>query len=297
MPVFRDHYVYEEMTFIPGLWSSFDPAQFDATVTCSYPFVNWALRSKRSGSRPVHLFVTQNGDWAAYARHREYRLFSCDGLVCTNPQFFERNRDRWRCELIPNGVDPARFTGVAGDRTKFGVPAGAPLALMVSALIPSKRVLDGLRAAADIPGLHLLVLGDGEQREEVDALGRKLMPERYRRMTVPYDQIAAVYASADVLLHMSKDESFGNIYIEALASGLPVVAHDTPVTRWILGPHAMLVDSDDPTAVTRALQESLMDNTPSAAAARREYAADRFAWSVVADQYARFIATLLREVA
>jgi len=63
IPVFRNHYVYEELTFIPGLWSAFHPDSFDATVTCSYPFVNWALRAKRRGGRPLHVFVTQNGDW------------------------------------------------------------------------------------------------------------------------------------------------------------------------------------------------------------------------------------------
>jgi len=126
LPVFRSHYVYEELTFLPGLWSALDPGAFDLTVTCSYPFVNWALRAARRGRRPLHVFVTQNGDWPAHANHREYRFFSCDGLVCTNPEYLERNQARWRSTLIPNGVDVARFAAArrtaSNSRSRRGRP-------------------------------------------------------------------------------------------------------------------------------------------------------------------------------
>ena len=63
-----------------------------------------------------------------------------------------------------------------------------------------------------------------------------------------------LYHSADVLLHMSQTESFGNIYVEAMCSGLPIVAHDSAVTRWILGEdHPGLVDTTDLAAVSRAV--------------------------------------------
>ncbi len=293
IPVLRNEYVYEELTFAPRLWSAFDPGAFDATVTCSYPFVNWALRAKRRGGSPKHVFVTQNGDWAAYARQREYRYFSCDGLICTNPEYLERNRERWPSVLIPNGVDPTRFRGAAPDRKRFGIPEGAPVAIIVSALIPSKRVADGVRAAARVAGLQLLVLGDGEQRDEVDALGRELMPGRYRRITVSYDDIPRAYASADVLLHMSKDESFGNVYIEALAAGLPVVAHDRPTTRWILGEHGVLVNTDDTAAVAAAVSSALSPTAKVGTRARSAYVGERFSWTVIAEQYAAFIGSLL----
>ena len=73
------------------------PADFDLTVTCSYPFVNWLLRARRRGGRPAHVFVTQNGDWPAQRVNAEYRWFDCDGLVCTNPEYFERHRAAWPC--------------------------------------------------------------------------------------------------------------------------------------------------------------------------------------------------------
>src|SRR3546814_5508392 len=66
----------------------------------------------------MQIFVTQNGDWPAYASNTEYRSFSCDGLVCTNPDYLERNSVRWNCALIPNGVDLARFSPGAAERAR-----------------------------------------------------------------------------------------------------------------------------------------------------------------------------------
>jgi glycosyltransferase involved in cell wall biosynthesis len=63
----------------------------------------------------------------------------------------------------------------------------------------------------------------------------------------------ALYRAADVFLHMAQEESFGNVYLEAMASGLPVVAHDSARTRWICGEAAFLVDTADAAAVAAAI--------------------------------------------
>src|ERR1017187_479313 len=139
MPVIRNEYAYEELTFIPGLLRQYRPADYDVTLTCSYPFTNWILRRPTlRGHPPPHVFVTQNGDWPAHAGNSEYRFFGCEGLVCTNPEFYERNEHRWRCRLIPNGVDCNRFSPGPSRRQQFGLPTDRLVVLMVSALIPSK---------------------------------------------------------------------------------------------------------------------------------------------------------------
>lgn len=68
-----------------------------------------------------------------------------------------------------------------------------------------------------------------------------------------------LYRAADVLLHMSQDEPFGNVYVEALATGLPIVAHSTLVTQWILEDQAILVDTCDRANVVVALRQALAD--------------------------------------
>lgn len=302
LPILRSDTVYEEATFTLGLLRVYRPADYDLTVTCSYPFCNWLLRARTaSARRPAHVFVTQNGDWAPQRRSAEYRWFSCDGLVTINPEFHERHRQNWFTALIPNGVDPAVFdspdrqeSGSAARRAEFGLPAERPVVLIVAALIPSKRVLEALECVAALPNAHLAVAGDGPQRAALQALADQRMPGRFSRLTLPRERMPALYRCADALLHLSMDESFGNIYVEALASGLPVIAHDRPTTRWILGDQALLVDSHDLNAVRAALRAALDGRAPGDPASRRARALRRFSWSIIAGQYGEFFQHVLQ---
>jgi glycosyltransferase involved in cell wall biosynthesis len=290
-PGLRDHYQYEELSFAPGLLRRYHPDEYDVTVTCGYPYTNWILGYRtRGGYRPRHVFVTQNGDWMVHAQRREFRYFACDGLVCTNHEYHARAQadGRYPSALIPNGVNPAVFTPGRGDRGAFGLSDAAPVALMVSALTPSKRVLEGVRAAAGVAGLQLVVVGDGELRREVTALGRGLMGERFHNLTLPRHAMPEAYRCADVLLHMSQDEPFGIVYVEALAAGLPIVTSDRAVTRWALEDQAILVDSSDQEAVTDGLRRAIGRKTPPEVAARRALVDRRFAWSSIAGAYSDF---------
>lgn len=288
LPYLRGHYVYEELTFLPGLFKAYREQDYDVTVTCSYPYVNWLLRAKRHQGTPRHIFVTQNGDWMCHSQDSEYRHFNCDGLVCTNPEYFERNRDRYPSVLIPNGVDPTLFTPEAGDRRAYHLPETVPLVIMASALTPDKRVLEGIRSVAKLPDVCLAIAGDGELRSEVQALGETLLGDRFRWLKLPSDQMPGFYQCADVLLHMSQDEPFGNVYLEALATGLPIVAHDKKITRWILEDCGVYVDTADEVAVAEGIRTALTQKSEAAIAHRRALVDRRFTWSRLAEQYSEF---------
>jgi glycosyltransferase involved in cell wall biosynthesis len=293
IPPFRSEYNCEEATWVANYLSRYRSSEVDVTVTCSYPFVNWMLtRWPLFGRRPAHVFVTQNGDWPAYSNKAEYALFRCDGLVCINPDYYERNKSRWPSALIPNGISPSKFSPGASNRASFGLPEINPVVLMVSALVESKRVLEGMRAVAQIPGAYLVVAGDGPLRHQYDTLGNQLMPGRFRRMTLPLAQMPDLYRSADVMLHPTFYESFGNVYAEALAIGTPVVAHDYSVTRWIFGDsYPGLVDAADDKAVAAALSLAIQQGRDDALR-RVKGASVRFSWPSIARQYRDFLAVV-----
>jgi glycosyltransferase involved in cell wall biosynthesis len=219
-------------------------------------------------------------------------LFRCDGLVCTNPVYFARNEVRWRSTLVPNGVDLARFAPGPGDRAALGLPEGVPLVLMVSALIDTKRVDAAVRAVAELDGVHLVVAGDGIARDEIESLAATLLPGRFHRLTLPFERMPLLYRSADVFLHTTLAESFGNVYVEARASGLPVVAHDSAITRWILGVSDLLVDTEHQGVLIDAIARALQAASSSASTTMPEDL-ERFSWPRVIDGYEAFLGEVL----
>ena len=294
LPVLRTEFVYEELTFVPALLREYDPAEYDVTLTCSYPFTNWALRRPTaSARRPPHVFVTQNGDWPASSNQREYKLFGCEGLVCTNPDFYSRNKDRWRCRIIPNGVDCSRFQPGEAQHGVLGLPSDRFIVLMVSALSPSKRVDVGIESISQIANAHLIVAGDGPQRQELDQLAEKRMPGRFTRLSLPAERMPSLYQTADVFLHLSKEESFGNVFVEAMACGLPIVAHDSDRLRWIVGDSEFLCDTAAPAEVARHVV--LASEAPASKRQARVERAAGFSWSRIGELYREFLADVVAE--
>ena len=302
LPCLRSENHYEELLFTLSLISRglYQPERFDAVIACTYPYVNWMLQFAGGRRRPKQIFVTQNGDWMCQASSREYRYFRCDGLVCINPTYFERHRDRYPSTLIPNGVDPVRFRPRLPDEPESELrrSTGRPIVLMTSALIPSKNVAGGIQAVAELPDAVLVVAGDGPERASVAELAARLLPGRHHLLgSVESSRIPELYRNADVFLHMSVEEPFGIVYLEAGASGLPIVAPDVEVPRWILGDTALYADAQDPRSVSTALKRALAPDgkTTLGASARARILAD-WTWEIQGKKYHDFIEQIIAGV-
>ena len=300
LPALRSECHYEELSFVWGLLRSrrFRPERYDATISCTYPYVNWLLRGTRRRGRPKLIFVTQNGDWMCRAGNAEYRFFHCDGLVCVNPTYWERNRANWPCALIPNGVDPTVYhpdTDAAAwhdDR----VPSGAKVVLMASALIPSKGVDLGVEAVARVPDAFLVVAGDGPERGRIADLAAAKLPERHLLLgSADRSLMPSIYRRASAFLHMSQDEPFGIVYLEAAASGLPIVAPDNETSRWILGDAALWMRPDDPKSAAGAIAAALdPERGRELGRAARARMLDGWTWEAQGRKYREFIETTAR---
>jgi len=282
IPPFRSETAWEDASFAWGLRSAYRPKDYDVTVTCNFPFTHWTLR-RGGDARPKHLFVTQNGNWPAVSDKAEFRYFHCDGLVCINPDYEAQSRNRWRTALIPNGNVHARLEGTGADPSALRTPLRRKIVLMVSAFIETKRVLDGMRAVARIPGAHFAVAGDGPLRDEVQALADEILPHRFTRLALPATEMPKLYHSVDCFLHMSLTESFGNVYVEAMASGLPIVAHDSSRLRWIVGERDTLCDTEDTEATIGALTRALAQGR-----GKPDPRAQQFTWPEIAREYHDF---------
>ena len=243
------------------------------------------------GLRPPHVFVTENGDWPAYSNSSEYRLFGCDGLICTNPDYFERNRNRWRCKLIPNGIDCDRFCPGTSNRQEFNLPIDKLVVLMVSALVPTKRVSVGIEAVSQIADAYLVVAGDGPLRQEIDATAARLLPDRFTRLSVAPERITDLIDPLTSFSTFPRKNAFGNVFLEALACGLPIVAHDSPRVRWIVGNEEFLLDTNDVKSVAEHIE--LARNAPREQRHQRATKAAAFAWQKIALMYREFLQEII----
>jgi glycosyltransferase involved in cell wall biosynthesis len=135
--------------------------------------------------------------------------------------------------LIRSGVDLERFREARSDPAVLqtaGVPEGAPVVGMVACLKPQKAPLDYVetarRIAAAIPAAHFVLVGDGELRPSVErAVGAAGLQERFHLLGWRRD-VDRLLKSFDVVVHTSRWEGLPRVFLEALASGRPVVATD-----------------------------------------------------------------------
>ncbi|HYW93534.1 MAG TPA: glycosyltransferase family 1 protein [Gammaproteobacteria bacterium] len=134
-----------------------------------------------------------------------------------------------RVQVIGRGVDTALFSPARRStamRRAWGVTGDRLVVLHVGRLAPEKNLGLALEAWRNIrqlrPGARFVVVGDGPLLGSLRQREPGILFAGARRGR----DLAACYASADMFLFPSRHETFGNVTIEALASGLGVVAFD-----------------------------------------------------------------------
>jgi glycosyltransferase involved in cell wall biosynthesis len=113
-------------------------------------------------------------------------------------------------------------------RASFGIPAAAPLAITVGVLRPGKGVDLMLEAMVLLeqrwPDLHYLIVGDGEDRAELQEVTAQLgLADRVRFAGWRTD-VARLLGAADLFVLPTRDDALPTVLVEAMAGGLPIVA-------------------------------------------------------------------------
>lgn len=148
----------------------------------------------------------------------------------------------WYCELagtddrltvLPNGVaDPGEPAPGDGDRLRaeLGLPDGQLLVVSASLMRPEKGhhlLLDAVRLLPDAFPVTVLVAGDGPLRAELEARTAADDALRHRVRFLGYrDDVPALLAAADLVLHTSLADALPTTLIHASAAGVPAVATD-----------------------------------------------------------------------
>jgi glycosyltransferase involved in cell wall biosynthesis len=144
--------------------------------------------------------------------------------------------------VIPNGVPPARASDVtrAELHASLGLPTDARLIAAVGRLWPQKRIKDLIWALDLVAVLHpnvwMLIIGDGPQRSDLERYASLVSNRERVRFLGHREDVWQILPHVDVLWQGSGYEGQSNAVMEAMASGVPVVATDIPGNRDLVVP-------------------------------------------------------------
>lgn len=186
---------------------------------------------------------------------------------------------RERIRVHHTGVDQDIFVPQdrAAARRAWGV--SGPLVVSVGALIARKGHQVVIEAVARLPGVSLLIAGQGEERAALEALIARLgVGDRVRLLgPVRHGDLPALFAAADVMALASASEGLANAWVEALACGTPIVITDAGGAREVLtDPAYGRIAERSADGFARGIADRLA-NLSSQEAVRR--GAARFTWA------------------
>ena len=215
----------------------------------------------------------------------------CDYLVCNAPDLVRYVTEgvwpKERVFLIPNF--PAIPDGPKLDRGLFGTPDEAPLAVALGRLHPNKGLDVLIRAARTVPGLHVWIAGEGPARATLQRLVDELgLGDRVKLLGWRNDR-ASLFKTADFCVYPSREEPFGNVVVEAWASGTPLLTTASTGPRWLVrdGEDALMTPVDDVEALAAGMRRLIAspELRGALAAAGRRRVAEEFSEAAIVAQY------------
>lgn len=193
---------------IPHVLSVYGGDLYDPSKRLSPHKVGVLRRTVTEVLRRSDVVVAESTD----IRETVYRYFDYEGTV----------------DLIPLGISAAPPTDA--DRRTVGLPEDAFCAVTVGRLVPRKGIDGLLRVLArpDCASVHLVIVGDGPERETLGTLAKSLGVDGrvwftgYVEETRKWEILRCSNLYVSATLH----EGFGLVYVEAMMAGLPVVTYD-----------------------------------------------------------------------
>jgi glycosyltransferase involved in cell wall biosynthesis len=260
----------------------------------------WGRMLGRLARIPVIIGNCRGG--GAPRRQHERRLWPlAHHILCNSRAILSVLTD---CCGVPEARVTAIYNGV--DTDYFQPPtapaSGPPRVLCVARMVPEKdhdTLLAAFARTAQVhPEAELWLVGDGPRLAEIRDLARRLLPDDRVTILPPREDLRPLLNQASLLVLSSRAEAFPNVILEAMASGLPVVATrvggvpelvDSGRTGW-------LVNAGDASGLAAAMSQALSDPDTRQLMGRaaHEQVLEKFSLDTMVAQYEEVLNRLLR---
>ncbi len=205
-------------------------------------------------------FLARPGRWYTRQLHNRAAINLCTSRATMDLLLAEGIK---RLRLWPQGVDACRFSPEkASEGWRERLSGGRPserLLLYVGRLAPEKGIERLGAVTRAVPGTRLAIVGDGPARRDLERAFAGT-PTVFTGLLQGED-LAAAYASADAFLFPSTTETLGMAMLEALASGLPVIASRSGASHEVVadGESGILYEKDSDPSLVAAVRKVFSD--------------------------------------
>jgi glycosyltransferase involved in cell wall biosynthesis len=235
---------------------------YDIAHVHLFPAQLWAVVAAARLKPSIPLVTTEHGTWNARRRwwfrpldiwmYPHYKHIACiseataEELIQWCPAVAEK------ISVIPNGIPLDAFETARPAALPL-LPSGVAKLVFVGRFYIPKDHATLLRALTAVPNAHLLLVGDGPLRGQLQQMAQSLgIAERVTFLGWRSD-VASVLKASDIYVHSTDAEGFGIAACEAMAAGLPVVASDVPGLAQIVKGAGILFPPGDDKLLARQL--------------------------------------------
>ncbi|MCL2658905.1 MAG: glycosyltransferase [Acidobacteriaceae bacterium] len=228
---------------------------YDIVHVHLFPAQLWTALAAAGMSHPPPLVTTEHNAWNArrrwWLRPVDLWMYSRYSRIACISEASAESLRRWcprvtkSITIVPNGISldifekalPAKFEHIPKDAVKL---------VFVGRCDQPKDHATILRAMRDLPNAHLLLVGDGPLRRDLERLTRDLGVNDRVSFLGWRSDVAGILKASDIYIHSTHSDGFGIAACEAMASGLPVIASDVPgLSQLIAGAGMLFPDGDD----------------------------------------------------
>ncbi len=191
-------------------------------------------------------------------------FWSADYFVANTPELKQHIMNGGIAEdhtrMITNFA-PREVADTIVKKSDLDTPENAPVLLALGRLHKNKAHDILIRAAALLPGVYVWIAGEGEDREALEKLAADLgISERVKFLGWRTDR-AALMQACDICVFVSRVEPFGNVYVQAWQSRVPVIVSDASGMKQFCRPDedCVMVPIENPEATASAVRRVLAD--------------------------------------